>query len=68
MIDGTGKLKIPSKFAKRAARYNEFGYKLQKKSEEKPPKVLIVESIEGDDEKEHYANFKHIFIRLTLVP
>ena len=27
MIDGTEKLKIPSKFANRAARYNEFGYK-----------------------------------------
>ena len=28
MIDGTKKNKIPSKFAKRAARYNEFGYNL----------------------------------------
>ena len=28
MIDGTEKPKIPSKFAKRAARYNEFGYNL----------------------------------------
>ena len=27
MIDGTGKPKIPPKFAKRAARYNRFGYK-----------------------------------------
>ena len=27
MIDGTGKPKIPSKFAKRAARYNEFNSK-----------------------------------------
>ena len=27
MIDGTEKPKIPSKFAKRAARYNEYGYK-----------------------------------------
>ena len=27
MIDGTEKPKIPSKFAKRAARYNEFGCK-----------------------------------------
>ena len=27
MIDGTEKPKIPSKFAKRAARYNEFGSK-----------------------------------------
>ena len=26
MIDGTETPKIPSKFAKRAARYNEFGY------------------------------------------
>ena len=26
MIDGTEKPKIPSKFAKRAAQYNEFGY------------------------------------------
>ena len=26
MIDGTEKPKIPSKFAKHAARYNEFGY------------------------------------------
>ena len=26
MIDGTERPKIPSKFAKRAARYNEFGY------------------------------------------
>ena len=26
MIDGTEKPKIPSKFAKRVARYNEFGY------------------------------------------
>ena len=26
MIDGTGKPKIPLKFAKRTARYNEFGY------------------------------------------
>ena len=26
MIKGTEKPKIPSKFAKRAARYNEFGY------------------------------------------
>ena len=25
MIDGTEKPKIPSKFAKRTARYNEFG-------------------------------------------
>ena len=33
-----------------------------KKSEEKPLKVLIVESFEGDDEKAHYANFKYIFI------
>ena len=28
MIDGTEKPKIPLKFAKRAARYNEFGYKV----------------------------------------
>ena len=28
MIDGTEKPKIPSKFAKRAARYNEFRYNL----------------------------------------
>ena len=27
MIDGTEKPKIPSKFSKRAARYNEFRYK-----------------------------------------
>ena len=27
MIDGTEKPKIPSKFAKCAAQYNEFGYK-----------------------------------------
>ena len=27
MIDGTEKPRIPSKFAKRAARYNEFGSK-----------------------------------------
>ena len=27
MIDGTEKPKIPLMFAKRAARYNEFGYK-----------------------------------------
>ena len=27
MIDGTEKPKIPSKFAKRTARYNEFRYK-----------------------------------------
>ena len=27
MIDGTKKPKIPLKFAKLAARYNEFGYK-----------------------------------------
>ena len=27
MIDGTEKPKIPSKFAKRAARYNGFGYR-----------------------------------------
>ena len=27
MIDGTEKPKIPLKFAKRAARYNEYGYK-----------------------------------------
>ena len=27
MIDGTEKPEISSKFAKRAARYNEFGYK-----------------------------------------
>ena len=26
MIDGTEKPKIPSKFAKRAAQYNAFGY------------------------------------------
>ena len=31
-------------------------------SEEKPQKVLIVESFEGDDEKAQYASFKHIFI------
>ena len=30
MIDGTEKSKILSKFAKRAARYNEFGYKTSK--------------------------------------
>ena len=29
MIDGTEKPKIPSKFPKRAARYNEFGYKIK---------------------------------------
>ena len=29
MIDGTEKPKIPSRFAKRAARYSEFGYKKQ---------------------------------------
>ena len=29
MIDGTEKPKIPSKFSKRAARYNEFRYKRQ---------------------------------------
>ena len=29
MIDETEKPKIPSKFAKRAARYNEFGYKIK---------------------------------------
>ena len=28
MIDGKEKPKIPSKFAKRAARYNEFGCKV----------------------------------------
>ena len=28
MIDGTEKPKIPSKFVKRVARYNEFGYKI----------------------------------------
>ena len=28
MIDGTEKPKILSKFAKHAARYNEFGYKI----------------------------------------
>ena len=27
MIDSTEKMKIPLKFGKRAARYNEFGYK-----------------------------------------
>ena len=27
MIDGTEKPKIPLKFAKRATRYNEFGYR-----------------------------------------
>jgi len=31
MIDETEKPKIPSKFAKPAARYNEFGYKLIQK-------------------------------------
>ena len=31
-------------------------------SEEKPHKVLIVESFEGDNEKAQYAYFKHIFI------
>ena len=30
MIDGTEKPQILSKFAKRAARYNEFGYKTSK--------------------------------------
>ena len=30
MIDGTEKAKIPSKFAKRTVRYNEFRYKLIK--------------------------------------
>ena len=29
-------------------------------SEEKPHKVLIVESFEEDDEKAQYANFKHM--------
>ena len=28
MIDGTEKPKIPSKFVKRVARYNEFGYNI----------------------------------------
>ena len=28
VIDENGKPKIPSKFAKRAAWYNEFGYKI----------------------------------------
>ena len=28
MIEGTEKPKIPSKFVKRVARYNEFGYKI----------------------------------------
>ena len=33
------------------------------KSEEKPPKVLIITYFEGDDEKAQYAIFKHtIFI------
>ena len=31
-------------------------------SEEKPHKVLIVESFEEDDEKAQYASFKHILI------
>ena len=30
MIDGTEKAKIPSKFEKRTARYNEFQYRLIK--------------------------------------
>ena len=30
--------------------------------EEKPHKVLIIESFEGNNEKVQYANFKHIFI------
>ena len=29
MIDGTEKPKLPSKFASRAARYNEFPYKIK---------------------------------------
>ena len=32
MIDGREKAKIPSKFAKRAAQYNEFGYKTKLKT------------------------------------
>ena len=32
------------------------------KSEEKPQKVLIVASFEGDDYKAKYASFKNIFI------
>ena len=34
----------------------------KRNSEEKPHKVLIVESFERDDEKAQYASFKHIFI------
>ena len=32
------------------------------KSEEKPQKVHIVASTEGDDERAQYPSFKHIFI------
>ena len=32
------------------------------KSEEKPQKVLIVASFDGDDEKAQYASFKQIFL------
>ena len=32
-------------------------------SEDKPQKVLIVASFEGDDEKAQYASFKHIFVK-----
>ena len=38
-------------------------FKLQQKlNEEKPQKVLIIASFEGDDEKAYYASFKHVFI------
>ena len=38
------------------------GLHFNKYSKEKPQKVLILESFEGDNEKVQYANFKHIFI------
>ena len=52
MIDETEKPKIPSKFAKPAARYNEFGYKLIQKL--LPADGLPREELRTQSKDSHY--------------
>ena len=55
MIDGTEKPKIPSKFAKRAAGYNEFGYKDH-----------VIEECEGSQSLQ-WKNFEQSRVILSFV-
>ena len=55
MIDGTEKAKIPSKFAKRAAGYNEFGYKDH-----------VIEECEGSQSLQ-WKNFEQSRVILSFV-